>query len=56
MKRSRYTVLQVPDLEVGGFGATVPEIPKIVTKGYDDERARPIASEAIRLYLRFAVA
>lgn len=52
--RYRYTVLLVPDSDLGGFTATVPEIPEIVTGGDDEGHALAMAREAIGLYLGYA--
>jgi antitoxin HicB len=54
MTRFSYTVLLVPDPDVGGFTVTVPEIPEIVTEGNDEDHALAMAREAIALYLRYA--
>ena len=54
MTRFSYTVLLVPDPDIGGFTATVPEIPEIVTEGDDEAHALAMAREAIALYLGYA--
>jgi len=54
MEHYRYTVLLVPDPDLGGFTATVPEIPEIVTEGDDEGHALAMAREAIGLYLGYA--
>ncbi len=49
-----YSVLLEPDPERGGFTATVPAIPEVVTEGDDEAHALAMAREAIELYLRYA--
>ena len=54
MAHRTYTVLLKPDAELGGFAATVPAIPEIVTEGNDEAHALAMAREAIAIYLRVA--
>jgi len=54
LDRRTYTVLLEPDPERGGFTATVPAIPEVVTEGDDETHALAMAREAIELYLRYA--
>lgn len=54
MEHARYTVLLVPDPDLVGFTATVPEIPEIVTEGNDEGHALAMARAAVGLYLRYA--
>jgi antitoxin HicB len=54
LDRRTYTVLLEPDPEWGGFTATVPAIPEVVTEGDDEAHALAMAREAIELYLRYA--
>jgi antitoxin HicB len=51
---ARYSILLIPDTEVGGFTVRVPAIPAIVTEGDDREHALAMAREAIELYLESA--
>lgn len=51
---ARYTVLLIPDIEVGGFTVRVPAIPAIITEGDDRLHALAMAREAIELYLESA--
>jgi antitoxin HicB len=51
---ARYTVLLIPDEEMGGFTVRVPAIPAIVTEGDDREHALKMAREAIELYIEAA--
>ncbi len=54
MTQATYSVLLSPDPDRGGFTATVPAIPEIVTEGDDEAHALAMAREAIALYLRYA--
>ena len=54
MARHTYTVLLEPDPDRGGFTATVPTIPAVVTEGDDEAHALAMAREAIALYLAHA--
>ena len=54
MDRRSYSVLLEPDPERGGFTATVPAIPQVVTEGDDEAHALAMAREAIAIYLRYA--
>jgi antitoxin HicB len=46
-----FTVVFEPDEEVGGFVATCPALPGLVTEGDTLEEARAMAADAIRGYL-----
>jgi antitoxin HicB len=47
----RYTMLLIPDPEVGGFTVTVPALPGCVTEGDSLDEALAHARDAIRLYI-----
>lgn len=47
----RYTVLLIPDLEDGGYTATVPTLPGCITEGDTLVEALDHARDAIRLYI-----
>jgi len=51
---ARYSILLIPDTDIGGFTVRVPVIPAIVTEGNDREHALAMAREAIELYLESA--
>jgi antitoxin HicB len=51
---ARYSVLLIPDAEVGGYMVRVPAIPANVTEGDNREHALAMAREAIELYLESA--
>jgi predicted RNase H-like HicB family nuclease len=51
---ARYSILLIPDMDVGGYTVRVPAIPAIVTEGDDREHALAMAREAIELYLESA--
>lgn len=46
-----YTVVPEPDVEEGGYTATVPTLPGCVSEGDTIEEALENAREAIELYL-----
>jgi antitoxin HicB len=46
-----YTVVFEPDDEAGGYTATCPALPGLVTEGDTLEEARAMAADAIRCYL-----
>lgn len=50
MSERRYTVLFEP-AEEGGFVATCPALPGLVTEGDDLDEAREMVRDAIRAYL-----
>ena len=51
MAVKRYTVMLFPDVDEGGYTATVPALPGCVTEGDTLEEALEMARDAIRLYL-----
>jgi len=44
-----YTVVLLPEPEVGGFSVSVPALPEIATQGETEEEAMANAREAISL-------
>jgi antitoxin HicB len=49
-----YQVVLTPDLEQGGYGVEVPELPGCFSQGDDVADARRMAKEAIELWLETA--
>ena len=47
----RYTVLLIPDTDVGGYTVTVPTLPGCITEGDTLEEALENAKDVIGLYL-----
>jgi antitoxin HicB len=47
----QYTVILIPDLEEGGFTATVPALPGLVTQGESRDEALQMARDAIVFHL-----
>jgi predicted RNase H-like HicB family nuclease len=46
-----YTVVFEPDKEAGGYTATCPALPGLVTEGDTLEEARAMAADAVKAYL-----
>jgi predicted RNase H-like HicB family nuclease/DNA-binding transcriptional MerR regulator len=51
VRGNNYRVVLTPDLEVGGFTITVPELPGCISEGDTIREARVMAREAIELWL-----
>ena len=47
----RFTVLLIPDVDEGGYTATVPVLPGCITEGNSLEETMENVRDAIRLYL-----
>jgi len=52
----RYTVVLTPDLDEGGYVATVPALPGCVTEGDTQQDALEMAKDAIRAWIASAQA
>jgi len=52
----RYTVILTPDVEEGGYVATVPALPGCVTEGDTQDEALAMAKDAINVWIASAEA
>jgi antitoxin HicB len=52
MTRYSYTVVLIPDTEMGGYVVEVPALPGCVTQGDSVEEALTMAQNAISMWIR----
>lgn len=56
MSDYRYTIVLLPDVEVGGYTVTVPALPGCVTQGETVDEAIEMARDAIKLHIETLIA